>query len=71
MYNFKEEKTDFEKTENEIIQSIIDSGTFPLQKTENDYVEPQRQTKQDYLQTALEFNKADLMTAKENLEKRV
>ena len=37
MYNFKEEKADFEKTENEIIQSIIDNETFPLQKTEDDY----------------------------------
>ena len=30
--------------ENEIIQSIINNKKFPLQKTENDYIEPKPQT---------------------------
>ena len=75
-YNAGEQKTDFQKTENEIVQSIINNENFPSQKRENDYIPPQpkiadvieKETEQnnvDYLQTALEFNKVDLTTAKE------
>ena len=55
---------------------------FLYKKTENDYILPQPQTAEiiqketeqnnaGYLQTALEFNKVNLTTARENLEKKI
>ena len=80
MYNFKDEKTDFEKTENEIVQIILDNEPFSLPKTENDYMAAETQTVKEirneteqgnkhYLETVFDFSKVDLTTAKENLEK--
>ena len=44
MFTFKPEKTDFQKIEQEIAQSIMDNEPFPLQKTENNYVERKPET---------------------------
>ena len=44
IFVFKEKKSDLKETENEIVQSIINDEKFPLQKTENYYVEPKPQT---------------------------
>ena len=82
MFKFKPETTDFQKTEQQIVQSIMDNEPFLLQKkTKNNYVEPKPEkideieneydkNKKDYLQTAFEFNKVDLSTAKDTLKKK-
>ena len=82
MFKLKPETTDFQKTEQQIVQSIMDNEPFLLQKkTKNNYVEPKPEkideieneydkNKKDYLQTAFEFNKVDLSTAKDTLKKK-
>ena len=74
IFVFKEEKSDFKETENQIVQSIVSDKKFPLQKTEIDYIESKSQTvieiedetdqdKKGYLLTAIDFNKVNLTKA--------
>ena len=82
IYDFKSRKIDFEKTEQEIVQSIIDKKLFILKETDNDYFDPRPQNAQqiqqkseldnkDFIQMVLEFNKVDLAAAEHAKEKKI
>ena len=71
LYEFKPKISDFERTEKDIIQSIIDDKTFILKKTDDDYFPPQpevaikieddfKRENKDFLKTAVELNKVDI-----------
>ena len=70
-YKFKPKKSDFEKTEQDIVQSIVDDEPFILKKTDNDYFPPYpehvikieddfKKDNQDFIKTATELNKVDI-----------
>ena len=71
LYEFKPKKSDFEKTERNIIQSIIDNKPFILKKIDDDYFPPYPENpikieddfKRDnkyFIKTATELSKVDI-----------
>ena len=57
LYNFKPKKSDFEKPEQEIIQSFLDQEDFVLKKTDDDYFDSRPENTQQIQQEFDQDNK--------------
>ena len=73
---------DFEKTEEDKIQSITDDVSYVLKKTGDDYFPPYpenpikieddfKKDNQDFIKTATELNKTDIASAIEAKNKKI
>ena len=74
IYELVPKKSDFEKTEQDIIQSIIDDVPYVLKKTDDNYFPPHpenpikieddfKKDNQDFIKTVTELNKTDVAGA--------
>ena len=57
LYNFKSKKSNFEKPEQEIIQSFLDQEDFVLKKTDDDYFDSRPENTQQIQQEFDQDNK--------------
>ena len=82
LYRFKPKVSDFETTEQDIIQSIIDDEPFVFKKTDDNYFHPYpekpikieddfRRDNKDFIKTAVELNKVDIGSANEAKNKKI